>query len=262
MQLLAVDGAHDTAGPIADIVDDRRPGSLGVATGSSPEPTYRELIRRGSMSTDTDLYLVDEYLGLAPGNPLSYRAVIAAQLAEPCGGLRIIGPDVHARDPDAAAVGYEDVLGSIGGVDLQLLGIGRNGHIGFNEPGTPFSSRTRVAALSTATRIDNARFFTSLADVPTRCITQGLATIMMAAEIVLIATGAAKASALATLLTRPPHVDVPASALLAHPNVTLVADRAARSLVPEHVWPARAVGRRVPHHHTTQSNTISLLERP
>lgn len=240
MQLIAVHAAADTADVISKIVAARQPHRLGVATGSSPEPTYRELVRRRVLRPETELYLVDEYVGLPDRSPSSYRATIAHQLADPCGGLRVVGPDVHHDDLAEAAADYEAVLHAIGGVDLQLLGIGRNGHIGFNEPGTPFSSRTRVASLSEVTRRDNAKFFTSPSDVPTRCITQGLATISTATEIILIATGQAKAAAVAALLTRPPEPALPASALLSHPRVVLIADVGARSLLPGGAWPIDA----------------------
>jgi glucosamine-6-phosphate deaminase len=231
MQLIAVERAADTAEVIVEIVTERPPRRLGVATGSSPEPAFRALARLQALPLQTELYLVDEYVGLAPDSPASYRRTIEDQLAGPCGGLRVIGPDVDRADLTAAADEYEQRLRDVGGVDLQLLGIGRNGHVGFNEPGTPFSSRTRVAVLSETTRRDNARFFPSPDEVPTRCITQGLATIAMAREIVLIATGRAKAAAVAALLTRPPGPALPASSLLAHPRVVLVADAAARSLL-------------------------------
>lgn len=233
MDLIAVETPADTADVIAEILAARSPHHLGVATGSSPEPTYRELVHRRALPPDTELYLVDEYIGLPAGSPSSYRATIAHQLAGPCGGLRILGPDVHRDDLDAAAHDYEQLLADIGGVDLQLLGIGRNGHIGFNEPGTPFSSRTRVSELSADTRADNARFFSSPLTVPTRCITQGLATISTATEIILIATGHAKARAVAALLTGEPTPALPASALLTHPRVVLVADAGARGLVQD-----------------------------
>jgi glucosamine-6-phosphate deaminase len=231
MQLTPVESAADTAEVIVEIVTERPPRRLGVATGSSPVPTFRTLARLQALPRHTELYLVDEYVGLAPDSPARYRRAIEDQLAGPCGGLRVIGPDVDRDDLTAAADEYEQRLRDVGGVDLQLLGIGRNGHIGFNEPGTPFASRTRVAVLSETTRRDNARFFGSLEAVPTRCITQGLATIATAKKIVLIATGEAKAAAVAALLTRPPGPALPASSLLAHPQAILVADAAALSLL-------------------------------
>ncbi len=257
MEIVAVETAVDTADVIVEILAARSPRHLGVATGSSPEPTYRELVRRRVLQPETELYLVDEYVGLPDGSPASYRATIAQQLADPCGGLRIVGPDVHRDDLDAAAADYEQTLHDIGGVDLQLLGIGRNGHIGFNEPGTPFSSRTRVASLSDSTRIDNARFFTSLSDVPTRCITQGLATISSATEIILIATGQAKAAAVAALLTRPRDTTLPVGALLRHPRVVLVADAGARSLLHEEMRPIA-----VETAHRSPSDIHALSEQP
>lgn len=260
MRLVALEHADVAAEHIADLIAIRRPNALGVATGSSPEPTYRQLVERGALHPSTELYLVDEYIGLPRGSAHTYRAVIAAQLADPLGGLRIIGPDVELDDLDAAASDYERRLGAIGGVDLQLLGIGRNGHIGFNEPGTSFSSRTRVAALAPQTRVDNARFFANPDDVPSRSITQGLATILTAHEIIVIATGTAKAAAVAALLTRPPAASLPASVLLAHPHVTLVADSAARSAVPEHVWPHD--GRVLECDFSSPHFVLSSLEQP
>ncbi|KYD19558.1 Glucosamine-6-phosphate deaminase [Geobacillus stearothermophilus] len=121
----------------------------------------------------------------------------------------------------------------MGGIDLQLLGIGRNGHIGFNEPGTPFSSPTHVVELAESTRKANARFFGSLDDVPRRAITMGIATILRSRRLVLLASGREKAEAMARLLEGVVTPDLPASALHLHPDVTIIADRQALSLIPK-----------------------------
>ena len=217
--------AHAAAALIAE----RRPGVLGVATGSSPLATYRELVHTRSLPDDVQLCLLDEYVGLAPQDPLRYRAAIVEQLAAPMGltDRQVHAPDVDSVDLDVAAEHYEQLLRDLGGVDVQVLGIGRNGHIGFNEPGTSFDSRTHVATLHDATRVDNGRFFPSLAHVPRTVITQGLATIADARSIILIATGAAKNAAITALVTRRPSRRVPASVLLDHPDLTVIGDHAA-----------------------------------
>ena len=231
MRLIVVNTAFDTGRVVARLVGDHRPRVLGVATGSSPEPAYRELVRRSELAPSTVLCLLDEYVGLAPGSAHRYRSQIESQLGGPLGALRIEGPDVDCADLPSAAAAYEQTLDDLGGVDVQILGVGRNGHIGFNEPGTSFSSRTHVANLAEKTRRDNARFFGSLAAVPTRSITQGLGTIMRAHTIVLVAAGSAKAVAVESLFTRPPSVDLPASVLQLHDEVTVVADRDACRLL-------------------------------
>lgn len=209
------------------------PRVLGVATGSTPVDTYRELVAGGHLGTTTILALLDEYVGLPREHPQRYRQVIRRQLLEllslPADAL--LGPDVDAVDVHAAADDYERRLAGVGGVDLQVLGIGRNGHIGFNEPGTSFASRTRVAELSEATRADNARFFQSPDEVPTSVVTQGIATVLEARALLLLAVGAAKAPAMAAMLDGPRTTDVPASALVEHPQLTVVADRAALNSV-------------------------------
>jgi len=214
---------------VADIVARHAPAVLGVATGSSPLSAYRALIQRGALDQGTHLTLLDEYVGLPHGSPQRYRTTIRLLLAGPAGidDAHLHAPDVDARDLDAAADDFDALLGDLGGVDLQILGIGRNGHIGFNEPGTAVGSRTHVAELSATTRADNARFFDDPADVPDRVITQGLATIMTARRIVLIATGHEKRDAITSAFAEPASVDHPASRLVGHPDLTIVGDRAA-----------------------------------
>lgn len=210
---------------------------LGLATGSSPLPAYQELIRRhreeGLSFADARAFLLDEYVGLPDEHEQSYHRFIRENLVSHIDlpEERVDSPDGTAEDPHAEAVAYDGRIRDAGGVDVQILGIGSNGHIGFNEPGTPADSRTRVAELMPSTRNDNARYFPSLADVPERCITQGIGTILEARSIVLVASGEAKADAVARAVSGTPDPTCPASALQAHPRVTFVLDTAAASLL-------------------------------
>ena len=229
MRILVGADEGTVARAAAALIAERRPRVLGVATGSSPVPTYRELVRARSLPDDVQLCLLDEYVGLATDDPRRYRALIVEQLAAPLGlpDHQVHAPDVDADDLDLAAARYEQLLGDLGGVDLQILGIGRNGHIGFNEPGTSIESRTHVGVLAEETRVDNARFFAGLFEVPHTVVTQGLATIADARSIVLIATGAAKNEAMTALVARRPSPAVPASGLFDHPDLTVIGDHAA-----------------------------------
>jgi len=178
-------------------------------------------------------FALDEYIGLPPGHPQSYRAVITREVVEPLGLdralVRVPGDD--GGPTEGAGERYERDIEAAGGVDLQVLGIGRTGHIGFNEPGSSLNSPTRVTLLTERTRSDNARFFRSLAAVPRRVITQGLATICRAEHLVLIAAGEAKAEAVAAAVEGPLTASCPASVLQWHPRATVVLDEAAASLL-------------------------------
>lgn len=211
---------------------------LGLATGSSPLPTYRELATRcdnGEISfARTRAFLLDEYVGLQPGHPEAYRAFIRREFTEhtdlPPGAL--FGPDGESQDLAAAGGAYERLIADAGGIDLQLLGIGSDGHIGFNEPTSSLGSRTRLKTLTDATRADNARFFGGDIDaVPRHVLTQGIGTILEARHLVLIATGPGKAAPVARAVEGPLTAMVPASALQLHPRATIIVDEpAARDL--------------------------------
>jgi glucosamine-6-phosphate deaminase len=208
---------------------------LGLATGSSPVPVYDELAARYSAGVlsfaSARAFLLDEYVGLPVGHPQSYASYISTVFTSRVdfAPRAVQGPDGSADDLVAAAVWYEAALAGAGGVDLQLLGIGADGHIGFNEPGSSLASRTRLKTLTQQTRLDNARFFSSLDEVPRHVITQGVGTILEARHLVLVAWGAAKAAAVAAAVEGPVTAMVPASALQLHPHVSVVIDSAAAS---------------------------------
>jgi len=174
-------------------------------------------------------FALDEYVGLPEGHPQSYGEVIRREVTERLGmdPGKVRVPAGSADDPCQAAAAYDAAIREAGGIDLQLLGIGHNGHIAFNEPGAAFDSRTRVETLAERTREANARYFDSVADVPTQCITQGLGTIMEARHLLLVVNGPDKAEILAAALNGPVSPDCPASVLQRHPHVTVVADQAA-----------------------------------
>ncbi|GAB6859185.1 glucosamine-6-phosphate deaminase [Microbacterium xylanilyticum] len=174
-------------------------------------------------------FALDEYVGLAAGHAESYRSVLERGFVEPLGvpAERLHLPSGEVDDPAAAADAYEREILLAGGIDLQLLGIGRNGHIGFNEPGSDFRSLTRVVELTASTRTANARFFADAAEVPVLSISQGLATIMRARSIALVATGADKAEAVRAALTGPVDTGMPASILQRHRRLRVYLDDAA-----------------------------------
>jgi len=225
------------ADAIGAVVADDPTAVIGVATGSSPLGTYVELGRRARAGAldfrRVTAFALDEYVGLAASDPRSYAATIEQTVTRPL-GLRpenVHVPDGGAADPAAASEDYERLIARSGGVRVQVLGIGSNGHLGFNEPGSPVDSRTRMTPLSEQTRLDNARFFPRADLVPTHCITQGLGTILEAGQLVLVAQGEGKARAIARALDGPVDIDCPASVLQLHPAVTVILDRAAASLL-------------------------------
>lgn len=208
--------------------------TLGVATGSTPLPVYESLkshAEKGVDFTRMTAFALDEYVGLPAGHPESYRAVVDREVTLPLGldPSRVHVPDGRLDGIDTAGERYEAALTGHGGVDLQLLGIGTTGHIGFNEPGSSFGSLTRVKTLTERTRIDNARFFDSLDDVPIHCVTQGLGTILRAGHLVLLAFGEGKADAVAGAVEGPVTASMPGSAIQLHSHVTVVLDEAAAS---------------------------------
>ena len=238
MEVVVRPGVDEVARLAADAVEElvrsRPTAVLGVATGSSPLPVYDELARRHRAGTGPSydgvrVFLLDEYVGLPAGHPESYRSVIDRELVA---RLDLRSEQVHAPDPDpdrlpGAGERYEAAIAEAGGVDLQLLGIGSDGHLAFNEPGSSLASRTRLKTLTARTRADNARFFASVDEVPHHVLTQGLGTILDARHLVLVATGASKAPAVARAVEGPVAASCPASVLQLHPHVTVLLDEAA-----------------------------------
>ena len=223
------------AAAIAHRVRNTPDAVLGLATGSSPVGTYRQLanwVEQGSLDLrHASAFALDEYVGIAAEHPQSYASVIRREVALPLrlDHDRVHVPDGRASDIGAACAAYEDEIQRVGGIDLQILGIGANGHIGFNEPTSSLASRTRIKTLSPQTRADNARFFAGLDDVPTHCVTQGLGTIAEARQLVLVAQGAHKADAIAAAVEGPLSSMCPGSILQLHRHATVVIDEPAAS---------------------------------
>lgn len=206
---------------------------LGLATGSTPLGTYQRMIedhrKNGTSYEHIVTVNLDEYVGLSKDHPGSYRYYMDNVLFKHINIKRENAhvPDGTAEDLDAECRRYEAIIDKLGGLDLQLLGIGQNGHIGFNEPGTPFDSLTHVVELTENTREVNSRFFERLEDVPKKAITMGIKSILKSKEILLLISGEQKAEALHRLLHEGISEDFPASALKTHPNCTVIYDKAA-----------------------------------
>lgn len=221
------------AAKIASVVAKKPSAVIGLATGSSPQGIYTDLQRRvqsGEISfADARGFALDEYVGIPLEHPESYAAVIARDVVAPLGfdASRVRVPDGRAADLEFAAKEYDAAIRAAGGIDVQILGIGSNGHIGFNEPTSSFASRTRIKTLAPSTRDANARFFDSPEQVPTHCMTQGLGTILEARELVLVAQGPSKSAAVAAAVEGPLSSFVPGSALQLHEHATVVVDEEA-----------------------------------
>ncbi len=212
---------------------------LGLATGSTMEPVYAQMLQ-DLQHTPIDVsqlttFNLDEYIGLSAQHPQSYNYYMCQhlfnQLNIPAENVHL--PDGLASNIDTACQAYSNAIEAKGGLDLQLLGIGSNGHIGFNEPHTSFNSRTHIVELSEQTRIDNGRFFDDQNEVPTHAITMGIQDILNAKEIILVATGSNKSAIIAQLFASAIDEALPASALKQHKNLTIVLDRDAAALLPE-----------------------------
>ncbi|WP_354473284.1 glucosamine-6-phosphate deaminase [Lysinibacillus parviboronicapiens] len=201
---------------------------LGLATGGSPVGMYKELVKRQQAGDITfknvKTFNLDEYVGLDQSSPASYWTFMHENLFNHVDMKEenIQLPNGKVDDLAAECVAYDDRIAEAGGIDLQLLGIGVNGHIGFNEPGTSFTSLTNIVELTESTRTENAIYFDDPADVPTQAITMGIQSIMNAKAIVLIAFGEKKLEAIEKLKSGVVTEDFPASQLLNHPNVTII----------------------------------------
>ncbi|MFR8272587.1 MAG: glucosamine-6-phosphate deaminase [Roseburia hominis] len=211
---------------------------LGLATGSTPVGTYRQLIEwyeKGDLDfSRVSTVNLDEYRGLTHIDPQSYYYFMQENLFD---HVNIDKAATHVPDgtnPDAAdaCAKHEQIIKSLGGIDLQLLGLGNNGHIGFNEPGAAFEKETHLVDLAESTIRANARFFTSIDEVPKQAYTMGIRTIMQAKKILVVVSGEGKADIVSRAFFGPVTPEVPASILQMHPDVTVVCDEVALSLSP------------------------------
>lgn len=207
--------------------------NLGLATGGTPVGLYAQLVKDHQKNhtsyQDATTFNLDEYMGLSSEDPNSYRFFMDKHLFN---HIDIQKSNTHVplgdtADPQQQCIDYENLIERHGGIDLQVLGIGSNGHIGFNEPGTSFHSETHIVELTPSTRESNARYFNSLSEVPAHAITMGIASIMRSREILLLVSGDAKRDALEQLLKGEVNESFPASILRKHTNVTIIADEAA-----------------------------------
>ncbi|MFK5705876.1 glucosamine-6-phosphate deaminase [Ligilactobacillus sp. LYQ139] len=200
--------------------------TFGLATGGTPETTYKELVASDLDFSQCTSVNLDEYVGLGPDNPQSYHYYMRTHLFDAKPFKANYLPNGLATDPDAEIVRYNKVIAAHP-VDLQLLGIGRNGHIGFNEPGSPVDGKVRKIELTKSTIEANARYFDNETDVPRYAYSMGIGQIMAAKQILLEAFGEKKAAAVAAMVAGPVIPEVPASILQRHPDVTVIVDEAA-----------------------------------
>ena len=202
---------------------------LCLPTGATPLPMYERLpgalARRGVSAAGASIVLLDEYLGLPPGHRARCDEVLQRHVVQPLAPARFVRFDVDGLEPAAACRAYDESIAALGGLDLVVLGLGRNGHIGMNEPGSTPDAPTRMVELAPSTR--EAALDYGADRPPTHGVTLGMAGILAAREVWLLATGAAKAGILRTTLDGPSTPDVPASLLFHHPALTVLADDAA-----------------------------------
>ncbi|MDG0810828.1 glucosamine-6-phosphate deaminase [Cohnella rhizosphaerae] len=218
---------------IVSLVQTNPRAVLGLATGGTPVGIYEQVVRmykQGLVSfRNATSYNLDEYVGLPEDHPESYHTYMRRHLFDhidlPADSAHL--PNGNATDPDAECAAYDEMIERSGQIDLQLLGIGHNGHIGFNEPDTDLVRGTHVVTLAEETRKANARYFDAIDDVPKQAITMGIGSILKAKTILLVVRGADKAEIAKRALTGPITTDVPASLLQTHPRLTVLLDRAA-----------------------------------
>lgn len=243
MKLIEVKSYDEMSKVAAEIFIEQiktKPNSvLGLATGGTPVGLYQNLIKdftKNKTSYERVITVnLDEYIGLEKDNPQSYSYYMKEQLFNhiniPENQTHL--PFANGVDDDEAGNNYEKLIDSLGGIDMQILGIGENGHIGFNEPGTSFSSTTSIVKLDDSTREANARYFSKMEDVPTHAISMGITTIMKSRKIILLVSGVKKAPILNQLFHTDVKEDLPASILKKHPDVTIIADQEALSILKE-----------------------------
>lgn len=222
---------------VAGVIRSKQNAVLGFATGSTPVGLYKELIRmhkeEGLSFAKVVTFNLDEYVGLPKNHDQSYNHFMWDNLFKhiDVNPSNVHIPDGKAADIDDFCLWYEDRMAEFGGIDIQILGIGSNGHIAFNEPGSSLGSRTRRTGLTENTIKDNARFFKSMNEVPKEAITMGIGTILEAHELILVANGKNKAQAIKDTIEGPITAMIPATAVQLHPNTTIVVDKDASSML-------------------------------
>lgn len=227
------DASKLAASLIADVIMKKPDAVLGFATGSTPLGTYKELVKLYRSKKIDFKYVItfnlDEYIGLPKTHNQSYYYFMLHNLFKYTNIKKenIHLPDGLAKNIEESCEIYELMIKKAGGIDIQLLGIGSNGHIAFNEPGSSLGSRTRIKTLTEKTIQDNSRFFKKKEDVPRYAITMGIGTIMEAKEIILLASGLNKADAIADAVEGPITSHVPASILQMHPKATVIIEKSA-----------------------------------
>ena len=235
MKKIVCDGYDELSRAAADIVAEqvsRKPNSvLGLATGSTPLGLYSELVRRQSAGeidfSKVRSFNLDEYYPISKDHPQSYNYYMRENLFSKVSFASTRLPDGNTDDPQGECAKYDSEIEAAGGIDLQLLGIGINGHIGFNEPADSYSVATYLVKLTESTLAANSRFFANGETQPVSALTMGFGAIFSAKSILLLISGQNKAPIAKRLFEGKIHTDVPASLLLLHPNVTVVIDRAA-----------------------------------
>jgi|SRR5690625_3312 len=241
MQIIKVKDYDEMSSKACELVVDKVKKTedpiLGLATGSTPEGLYERIIKKykqGKVSfKNVTTFNLDEYIGLDGDHPNSYRYFMNEKLFKHI-DISIDNtfvPNGIASDLEAECKNYEKLIQEVGGIDLQILGLGTNGHIAFNEPGTAFDSRTSIVNLTKETLEANRRFFDSIDEVPTQAVSMGIGSIIEAKEIILLASGESKAAALSQVIAGNVTEDLPGSILQQHDHVTVIADEAALSQV-------------------------------
>ncbi|MGH4051424.1 MAG: glucosamine-6-phosphate deaminase [Clostridium sp.] len=239
MRIIVVDNYEEMSKKAALMVASQvmlKPASvLGLATGDTPEGMYKEIIKlygKGEVDfKEVRTFNLDEYYGFNKENPQSYYNYMNTNLFDNINisKININMPDGMAKDVDASCQLYEDKIKSIGGIDMQVLGIGGNGHIGFNEPNVNFEAQTHLVNLDEETIEANSRFFKSIDDVPVKAISMGIKTIMNSKKIILLANGLNKAEAIEKAINGKINPSIPASILQLHNDVTIIIDKEAAS---------------------------------
>lgn len=231
---------------LVQLIKDKPEAILGLATGSTMEPVYERFCQdakaQGLDVSKITSFNLDEYIGLSSDHPQSYHYYMNKFLFDHLDFAKhqTFVPDGTPEDVELHCEQYSQKIADYGGIDLQLLGVGGNGHIGFNEPGTSFESRTHVVELSDQTRIDNSRFFDSMDEVPSRAITMGMKDIMEAKQILFIATGPNKAQVVADLYASDYDEQMPASMLKKHPDTLFIIDEKAAAQLPPDAYQVMA----------------------